>query len=475
MPSSKRSVRYFAASADTGGAPHVSVATGTLKYAGSLPAGYAEVHPIEAGACTSELYYFGRRETGHPSRFESDVSDSQKRAQYEGRNRQAGLDSGPQSLAAFEQVLTRSMFHEGFCRILAAKRSDTTPVPVLSYEVEGFGAQARFKRLITPRTLEESLESGRLAVRNPSFVCREHASAERINPSTGWPYQCDRSTAGGHEPKGTIGHTEFLGTAVAGDFRVPLHALTPVPDPLQAYVEKDIPRRGRLLSLAEPLGCVFEAFGTLLEKGESPKRVLLIGDGTSALNVILFLRVFAPEVRILVVGKYALKLMSLRALNPERIEVLETDGKDLSMLVPRMKAHFGSDRADLVMPTVPLPKELVDPLVENGGTLIWWAAEIAEIAPEPVKMGRYLERFSYGGAPHAEFSALALLDYFAASEPEILERYLDYAGFYTVRLDAQGASDIEEWLRHDGRLFKEVATPVGSGIIPVKPLIELSS
>ena len=469
----KNAVRYFSVSVDGTGAPQVSVETSSLEYTDELPAGYAEVEGIQAGACTSELYYFGRRRQDAPSRFESDLADHEKQEYYLERNRLAGINSAPESIARFKKVMNRSMFHEGFCRVTRAELAHRSALPLLMYVPLMVDGRLQFVRRIEERTLEESLEPGRLAVRNPSYLCDRHSSATLINPDTGWPYQCDRSLADGHEAKGTIGHTEFVGAAVAGLVRVPLSSLTPLPDQLQAFVEQDLKHRGVLLTLTEPLGCVFDAFGTMLERKETPRSVLIIGDGTSALNIVLFLQIHAPDAQVVVVGMHLEKLEGIRSLNPDHVAVLKTDGENLEDLPGLLRSHTGATQVDVVLPTVGVEKKRIDPYVETGGTLIWWAAEVSELAPALSVEGRYRERFPYGGAPHAEFSALALLEHLVLNRADVVKSYLEYPGFYAVSMDEKGAKDIDQWLTHEGRLEKTVMTSRGEEVISVKPIIEL--
>lgn len=471
--SPKNTVRYFSVSVDGAGAPQVSLETSNLEYTVELAAGYAEVEGIQAGACTSELFYFRRREHDVPSRFETDLADGTKQAYYLERNRRAGIDSAPESIASFKKIMTRSMFHEGFCRVIRAEREHRPTLPLLTYTPLLVDGRFRFARRIEERTLEESLEPGRLAVRNPSYLCDRHSNANFINPDTGWPYQCDRSLVNGHEAKGTIGHTEFIGAAVSGLVRVPLSSLTPLPDQLQAFVEKDLKHRSVLLTLTEPLGCVFDAFGTMLERQETPRSVLIIGDGASALNIVLFLQIHAPDANVVVVGMHQQKLDGIRSLNPDQVAVLKTDGQNFTELSALLRSHTGATQAEVVIPTVGIEQTLIDSYVETGGTLIWWAAEVSELAPALSVQGRYRERFPYGGAPHAEFSALALLEHLVLNRPEVVTSYLEYPGFYAVSMNEAGAMDIHEWLACEGRLQKTVTTSRGEELISMKPIIDL--
>ncbi|MBY0110523.1 hypothetical protein K2Y00_00730 [Patescibacteria group bacterium] len=474
MSQAKReAVRYLHADADESGIPHVTCTEGALVYDEQIPQGYAEVTQIQAGACASEFYYYGRRAPETPSRFETDLLNLSKQEYYFARNREAGIPE--EHILDAQRVMLRSMFHEGFCRIQAVQFDPTAPrIPLLQFVPALTDGVLGFAKQIINVTLQENLEPGRLAVRNPAYVCSDHSRADTLNPDTGWPHQCDRTQDGGHLAKGTVGHTEFIGTAVAGTIRVPLSGLTPVPKNLSAFVETDIRTRGKLLTLVEPLGCVFDAFGTMLHSGEKPQTVLIFGDGSSALNTVAFLQVHAPDARILVVGKYDDKLESIRTISPEHVQTLCTDGVDMSALPSAVMAHFNSSQAEVVMPTVPIPKEILEPYVKDRGTLIWWTAEVSELAPHPAASTRYRERFPYGGAPHAEFSALALLEYFVTERVNIIDSYLSYSGLYDISLDEAGAKDIEQWLQSNGLLTKTVKTARGEVEMPIKPIIHLT-
>jgi|GEM_PF-2429846 len=314
-----KAVRYFAAAVSETGVPSVSLATTSLDYAPTLPEGYAQIRQLQAGTCASEFFYFGRRSPDLPSRFEADLADARKQEYYLSRNREAGIAESEESLSRFKELMLLSMFHEGFCRIEESNpRTNAPTVPILQFVPERDSTQVRFVKRIVPLTLEENLEVGRLAVRNPAYVCDAHSSAGNLNPITGWPYQCDRSTDNHHAAKGTVGHTEFIGTAVSGPIRVPLHALTPVPQRLQSFIEEDLRARGRLLTLIEPLGCVFDAFGTMLHVGEIPSSVLIFGDGSSALNTVAFLRVHSPEAKIKELFEDVLKAHELGVVYGDR-------------------------------------------------------------------------------------------------------------------------------------------------------------
>jgi len=466
--------RYIAADVLPNGRPSISFDETNLEYTDRMPVGYAEIRTIQAGACSSDVMYYLPPPDGGPSRFVKDLSDKEKRTYYFDRNLEAGILREPANEKALQEMLLHTMFHEAFGRVSKVRPDFKRPkVPIQIYAPKRRGDG--FVKNIVETNFQEGVQPDSLVVRNPQVICNKHSRADTINPETGWPYQCHRSYEEGHIPKGTIGHTEFIGAAVDGCLRIPVEALTPVPEILQKFVEEDVRGRGYLLTAIEPLSCIFDAFGILLQTGEVPDSVVIIGDGPNALNTVAFLLVLAPDAQVVVVGKHEEKLGSFRKINPHVIPVT-TDGEDVSGVASVLEDAGRGGKADVVMPTVLLPEDKVAPFVKEGGLVVWWAAAVSSKHAKQANSlpKRYRERFPYGGAPRAEFSAMALMEYFVERRPEVIDALLTYPGLYYTTIGESAAADIQEWLEQRGRLVRTVLTPSGPKELSVKPVITMT-
>lgn len=468
-------IRYLAFSSDPSGNPKVKVQGARLHYSPELPAGYAEIETLQAGACASEVLYYLRLAADTPSRFEQDRENIAKQEYYLERNMRAGIDSGPENISTFRNLLRRSMFHEAACRVTAA-HPDTQrkKIPVQKYvpRKDASGAVGFVKEIIETN-FQEYFEIAALSVRNPILLCDEHSRADNLNPETGWPYQCHRGSEAGHAPKGAMGHTECIGAAVDGRIRVPLDTLTPVPAALQQFVRDDLVKRSCLLTAIEPMGCIFDAFGTMLQSGERPGSIVIIGDGWSALNTICFFQVFAPYANIIVAGRYAEKLAALKLIHPDTITTLIIESDDYGDLESALRQTDAHAQTDILMITVPLREEAVSRFVRDNGSIIWWAASISAFAEKTSAPKRYRERFPFGGAPRSELSAAELMDYLVRGRPEAVSAFLEYPGTYYIDMGNAAANDVQEWLENKGSLHKNISTPLGPVDMSVKLVINM--
>ncbi len=468
-------IRYLAFSSDPSGNPKVTVQEAPLRYSLELPEGYAAIETLQAGACASEVLYYRRQAGDAPSRFEQDRENKVKQEYYLDRNMRTGVVSVSENISAFRKLLQQSMFHEAVSRITAT-HPDTRrkKIPVQKYvpRVSASG-EVSFVKEIIQTNMQENFEIGALAVRNPILLCDEHSRADNINPETGWPYQCHRRSDAGHMPKGAMGHTECIGAAVDGRVRVPLDTLTPLSPDLQQFVKGDPAKRACLLTAVEPMACIFDAFGTMLQSGERPGSIVIIGDGWSALNTICFFQVFAPHARIIVVGRYPEKLAALRRIHPDTITTLVINSEDYSDLDTALRQTDERSQADLLMITVPLREECVSRFVRDNGLIIWWAGSISAFAEKTTVPKRYRERFPFGGAPRAELSAAELFDYLVRERPDVVSAFLEYPGTYCVDMGDAAANDVQKWLEHEGNLHKNIFTPDGPLDMSVKLVINM--
>jgi len=472
LETSPNDIRFLSVSLSTDGKPQISLRSTRVEYENELPPGMLEFETFQIGSCTSELYYYHPRYEDQPSRFELDSTDETKRELYLKRNMASAVHQEPENIAHFQDLLTHTMFHEVVGRVLQFNKDDDRPaIPVQMYRPKIQDGKVGFIREVVETNFQENIQPGSLIIRNPAIICDKHSRADNINPETGWPYQCHRNQEEGHEPKGTIGHTEFPGGTMDGIARTPADAVTPVPQDLQTFIEKDIVNRAFLLTCIEPMGCVFDAFGTFLQSEERPESIVIIGDGPNALLTTAFCQVFAPDAELVIVGKHKAKLNCMSDMNPDKITTITTDGNDYSNLASILKMLNGKAHAGIVMPTVSLDEETVAPFVEDDGTLIWWAASVSEVTDNQKLKKRYHERFPYGGAPRAEFSAMLLMEYFIKERPEVIESILKYPGVNYSLLHEDAASVVEEWLTNNGRLVREIETADGIVNMSLKPVI----
>ena len=429
--------------------------------------GTAIVRPMQFGTCTSEIpYYMGVN--GDASRFMRDLADHAKQRLYLERAMQAGFTSDPEDI---QRAMVHSPFHEGWAFVQEVNPNPSrTAVPIQMYvPVNGTGS-THLERRVVNMNFQHGFEPGNIAILNPALVCDEHSHANNIDPTTGWPYQCNRDTHHGHNPKATRGHTEAIGTAVQGRLRVTFDSMTPLPTALQAYINEDINKRGILATSVEPLACVFQSHGPLLAKNEVPKSAAFIGDGLNALLIAMFYQLYAPDTNIVVVGKNPAKLEVIQQVNPQRIRPVVTDGShdktsydDLSYA---LEEQTGSRQADVVIPTVALPESTVSPFVREGGMVVWWAASISETATNKSDKAQkpYREFYSYGGAPRAEFSAAAGLDYLVREKPAVLAPIESYPGVFYTDMNHGAANHIQTWLNKKGR-FEHPENGLSSKIV----------
>lgn len=456
-------LRFLAFDATASGKPRISVGNVRLQYVRSLPPGYAEVETLQIGVCSSEVLYYLRRSSAHSSRFESNRDNKKKFDYYLQQNIRAGIVSETANIAELSELLLRSMFHEGVCRITAIHSGSSHPVIPLQIYVPKTNESGRvsFARQVLVTNLEEHIIEGGFAIRNPILLCDEHSRGDNIDPETGWPHQCNRGQTSGHIPKAAAGHAELIGTAVEGFLRIPLNGLTPIPSDLQKFVEQDPVNRMCLLTAIEPLGCVFDAFGTLLQSGEIPSTIVIIGDGWSTLNTITFLQVFAPNAQIIIVGKTENKLKALEAFNPEKITTCIDGTENYGILADQLMKISGGKTCDVLLAMVPIAESRVSTFIRDGGMLIWWAARDAAFAEHKTILKRYRIRASFGGAPRAEFSAAALVDYFARERLDVIKNYLTYPAVRYLPMGVGAAMAVQDWLLHNGRLSQKVLADDG--------------
>lgn len=472
----KGNVRYLAFSLDTDGRPRITLKTISLEYTSELPAGYAEIETLQAGVCSSEVLYYLRLSPGTLSRFEQDYKDVAKQEYYLQRNMSAGIVSRRENSAKFRDLLRRSMFHEATCRITRVHPMvQLEKIPVQTYvPSRGATGDIGFVKEIIETNFQERFAMGGLTVRNPIFLCATHSRADNLNPETGWPTQCHRGSEGGHTPKGAMGHMECIGAAIDGPIRVSLDTLTPLPITLQRFVEEDITKRACLLTAIEPLGCIFDAFGTMLQTNESPDSIVVVGDGWSSLNAVAFLQVLAPRSKVILVGKHLEKLRGIQKINPETIDTVLITTEDYSELGDALRQINARGQCDVIMATVPLQEHIISHFVRDAGMIIWWAARISAFAQGKMAPKRYRERFPFGGAPRSEISAAALIDYFIRERPEVAAAFVSYPGTYYTLMGKAAARDIQEWLENEGRLRREIVTSEGLMSMSVRPIINMA-
>ncbi len=436
---------------------HVDFSHTEVEYQRNPPPGVGIVQMRQWGSCTSEIgYYMGSGNA--PSRFMQDSANEHKLNQYLPRTLAAGFTSDP---ADIQRIMVGAPFHEGWGIIEDLLEDHQRPnVPVQMYVPTNGSGPVHLERRIVPMNFQSGFRPGSMAVLNPAYLCDWHSSAEHIDANTGWPEQCNRNThPHGNLPKATRGHTEAIGTATSGKMPMMLDSLTPISPDLEAFIMADPHRRGILATSTEPLACVYQAHGSLLMNGEIPKSVAVIGDGPNSLLMMQFYQMFAPEAKIVVVGKNREKLDAIQRVNPNQIRTVITGGgfekegyDDLSYALTEAT---GTDRADLVIPTVALPRETIEPFIKDDGMVIWWAASISEnvTTPSGPKARGYRERYSYGGAPRSEHSAVAGYEWLLKERPDALEPLFDYPGIYHSEMNQKGASDVQEWLNNRGRFI----------------------
>ncbi len=429
-----------------------------VEYLRTPALGSAIIRPKQFGSCTSEIPYYMGGKDDKPSRFLQDSTNEAKQLAYLLRTMQEGYTSDPEEL---QDIMVHSPFHEGY-GIIEEVNPDfsASEVPVLMYVPINENGVVRLERRIVPMNFQTGFEPGSLASLNPAILCKFHSSATNLDKDTGWPQQCNRETHDGHLPKATRGHTEALGTAVEGKRPVTLDSLTPLPPKLQEYILQDQKKRGILATSIEPLACVYQAHGLLLQNGEVPKSIAIIGDGPNSLLMMMFYQVYAPDAEIVIVGKNKEKLEVIQQVNPQKIRTVATEGTSSSEgyanLSYALKQSTGSQQADIVIPTVALPESTVSPFVKDKGMLIWWAAAISEDASKgrPKRgEGRYRQFHSYGGAPRAEFSAAAGMDYLVQHNPAALAPLTEYPGIFYTDMGEQAATSVESWLNGRGRFI----------------------
>ncbi|MDP3941196.1 MAG: hypothetical protein Q8Q49_02700 [bacterium] len=421
----------------------VSHRTGELELKELVPGfGLVDTRGAVFGTCTSETSYY-------KNRFPGDLKQIEKIRANFARLYGPVVKETDSAIA----LMSHSGLHEGSGIITKAKPdTNRDPIDVLAYPpVIENGQIVGLKRQIIPMNFQDGFKEGRQVVFTPAFVCDTHSNANNIDPKTGWPVQCDRKTDNGHEPKATRGHTEAIGTAVQGIVPARLDSLIPVPNELQRFIEAD-PKRRALLASVEPMGCVFQAHGPLLRDEKIPQSILVIGDGPNALLNLMFYKAFAPNARIVVSGKNQQKLDAMRRINPEKIVTVASDGRSYDEVERALKETTGSTQAEVVLPTVALSEDVVGPFIKNNGLLIWWAASISEHAngSTPAEK-RYNELHSYGGAPRAEFSAMALMDSFAKTDPDIFTPLLETPAIHYLPMGEQAAVEVEKWLNANGK------------------------
>ncbi len=468
MGTTAERIRYLDINVFNNGDRHAEVdLTGTEVERRKNPlAGTAIIKPMQFGTCTSEIpYYLGVN--GQPSRFMLDSANLQKQMAYLDRAMHAGFTSDPEDI---RKAMVHAPFHEGWGYVTDVNpNNERQNVNVQMYVPVNSTGSLRLERRNVPMNFQEGFEPGKIAVLNPAFVCDEHSSADNIDPKTGWPYQCNRDTHNGHEPKATRGHTEAIGTAVQGNYPVMLESMTPLPSALQAYINQDVKKRGILATSVEPLACVYQAHGPLLARNEVPRSVVIIGDGLNSMLITMFYQLYAPDAHIIIAGKNPEKLEAIQQVNPQRIRPVNTDGShdrnsydDLNYALAELT---GETQADVVIPTVALPQSTINPFVKDGGMVVWWAASISENAKneDALRKRAYREFFSYGGAPRAEFSAAAGLDYLVREKPDALAPIENYPGiFYTDMANAAGP--VKKWVNQRGR-FENPENGLSSKIV----------
>lgn len=435
--------------------------------------GTAIVDPRQMGTCASEIgYYLGNLGNGpDPSRFMQDSGDASKQALYLERNLAVGFTSDPEDI---RRMMVGAPFHEGWGIVQRMNPNPRRPsIPVQMYiPVTGDGT-VHLERRIEEMNFQNGFSEGRVAVYNPADVCDLHSSANNIDPTTGWPHQCNRDKHvhnNGYQPKATRGHTELGGTSIKGITPVRLDTMTPLSERLSDYILADERKRGIIATSVEPFACVFQAHGPMLQKGEIPGSIAVIGDGPNSLLMMLFYQIYAPDAKIVVVGKNQAKLDVIRQVNPEQIRTVMTDGRperqgydDLSYALEEVT---GKAQADLVIPTVTLPEETVEPFVKKGGMAVYWAASMSENKQGIVMNGgkHYRQFHSYGGAPRAEFSAAAGFDWLLQHRPDSINALTQFPGIFYTDMNTTAARSVEQWLNNRGK-FEHPENGLSSKIV----------
>jgi len=420
--------------------------------------GTAFAKTVAAGLCSSEIAgggYYGRiqPETG-TSRYMSDRENIGKLELARQRQYEVGFAMDTEMITP---LLRDTGFHEGVVRIESVQKDPDAPIiPIPFYAPQIVDGSVRLVKVPFSTNFQNGFKLGDFAALDPAIICNYHADERKHRDEverTGWTRQCDRSLENGHQPKETRGHVGAPGTIVNGLFPISLATMTPLSTELNKYLQNGDQKRLLVPLNIEPMGCVFHTFGPFLAQNKVPDNIVLVGDGANTLNMLAFIQAFAPESRVLVVGKTPEKLDVLRSINPGQIATITTNGnRDYSEVDRAFHDHTGAKKADVIVPMIPIDEEIVTQRLVPGGTAIWWAASKAEHNPKfMVKRDGITHILPYGGAPNTEFSAVELFDYLLRHRPEVLQAYLDFPGIAHIGMGQEAATATQQWLNNGGR------------------------
>jgi threonine dehydrogenase-like Zn-dependent dehydrogenase len=211
--------------------------------------------------------------------------------------------------------------------------------------------------------------------------------------------------------------------------------------------------------MTEPLSCCFEAFrhcvpakradGSLIP-GREVKRLLIVGDGPSALLLALTALIFFPDCAIFVVGKSSAKLNAIQRLSTERVHTLVAGDA-----TNRLEQLLAGNKIDVAVPTfggVDVIMSEYRHLVEGGAMLIVWAASHA--AEKVDKHSNIQVHHSYGGWNQAEWSAVQFWNALCKHRPPLLEVVCSYP-YLQVDITEAGRV-LQQWFDNNFKLNRDL-------------------
>lgn len=398
----------------------------------------------------------------HGGRFEKDLKDKEKLAE----NIELTIKAGVLSTDKVIEKLLRIPNHEGWGNVVNStpnpkdgKRSIAAFLPKISSD--GKKIIGMYHQIIDVNF--QNLQSGDWVVPNAALRCDKHW---QINPQTGFPNQCHRSTANGHTRKRVPGHYEIYGFShyAPQGLPYPNHMLNKVPQALKKWIEKKRNLRERLLIATEPLSCCFEAFHPIINainsnKESVPSIILILGDGPNAALLTLVATSIFPKVKIFVTGKTPTKLKAIRNINPQKIITVNTreENKHVHGHI-QIKKLLDGNKIDIIIPTfhVDTIRHYSDTVDKNGWVIVWSADQVQQMDYSVFKgVGNPKKiHLSYGGWNQAEWSALNFFDVLARLYPERLEAICNYPVQYFKLKN--GAEGMNTWLSNNGKYMVEM-------------------
>src|SRR3989344_5616078 len=448
-----------------------------IKENSDIPPGNCTAEGLLAGTCgREEGYYLAQLPIYNGStRFMHDLGNSQVQDEFLERTIALGYTSDPKNREAVRDVMVHTPFHEGVVRIHELNPdTNREQIPIVEY-VPGRLSDGRFglKQTFVYTNFQEGFEEGAMAVLDPALVCDDHTRAdtpenEASIRATGWTVQCTRDEefhGHKHEKKGTRGHTQAIGTATEGKMPISLRSMTPVSRAVLDYCKSDPTIPGQY----EVMGCIAHAHGWALAREYQPDVVVFEGDGFNTLNMVGWYQVYAPNAKIVVVGKTPPKLKSIQQINPNQILTVTTDGHDYCGLDDALRQVSQTGKADIIIPTIALPESQVASRVKEGGDIIWWAAAVSEHATRENKRKPYNNHYPYGGAPAAEMTADAVFSWLVQNNPEALEQFTSFPGATYVDMGPEAADIVKEWFNNGAKYVDKIDN------ISKKPFIRMGS